>query len=98
MSENRSPTPTRRTLLASAAILSATGVTAVARDDAYAPIEGNKGGTILGPTNLARAQQNPDLLRPPETDHGDVPESALRLCRRPYENPRRRLVAPSHAT
>jgi oxalate decarboxylase len=73
VSEPGKSTPTRRTLLASAAILSATGVAAVARDGAYAPIEGNKGATILGPTNAPRAEQNPDLFRPPETDHGDIP-------------------------
>jgi oxalate decarboxylase len=31
------------------------------------------GGTDPGPRNLARDQQNPDLLVPPSTDHGTLP-------------------------
>jgi oxalate decarboxylase len=73
MSDFRGSTPTRRALLAGAAILSATGVASAAPDDNNFPIEGPKGGTILGPRNTPRAAENPDLLRPPETDHGDIP-------------------------
>jgi oxalate decarboxylase len=62
--------PNRRTLLAAAA---AFGATAAAAKDSNEPIIGNKGATILGPRNPEREQQNPDILRPPSTDHGSVP-------------------------
>jgi oxalate decarboxylase len=62
--------PSRRTLLAAAA---AFGATAAAAKDSNEPIIGNKGATILGPRNPERGQQNPDILRPPFTDHGSVP-------------------------
>jgi oxalate decarboxylase len=65
--------PTRRTLLAGAMILSATGAATAAQDKALNPIEGNKGGTILGPRNPERAAQEPDFLQPPATDHGSIP-------------------------
>src|SRR5260370_15052928 len=31
------------------------------------------GGTDRGPRNLARDRQNPDILVPPSTDHGTLP-------------------------
>lgn len=34
---------------------------------------GNDGATIIGPRNPAREAQNRDLLRPPATDKGSVP-------------------------
>ena len=34
------------------------------------PIDGNLGGTILGPVNPTRTAENPDLLIPPRTDNG----------------------------
>ncbi|KAL4248701.1 RmlC-like cupin domain superfamily protein [Abortiporus biennis] len=37
------------------------------------PIRGSLGGTILGPQNIPLQQQNPDLLAPPTTDAGTVP-------------------------
>jgi len=37
------------------------------------PIRGDAGGTVLGPRNLAREQQAPDLLRSPLTDQGSLP-------------------------
>lgn len=37
------------------------------------PIRGNRGGTILGPTNPAREAHEPDMLAPPRTDHGTLP-------------------------
>lgn len=37
------------------------------------PIIGNKGATIVGPRNPERESQNPDILRPPSTDHGSIP-------------------------
>ncbi|MEH7479005.1 oxalate decarboxylase, partial [Bacillus altitudinis] len=37
------------------------------------PIRGEKGATVKIPRNLERDRQNPDMLTPPETDHGTVP-------------------------
>ncbi|KAK1750306.1 oxalate decarboxylase OxdC 1 [Echria macrotheca] len=37
------------------------------------PYRNGLGGSVLGPWNPDRARQNPDLVRPPSTDHGDVP-------------------------
>ncbi len=41
--------------------------------DAPQPIRGKDGATILGPRNTPVAQENPDLLAPPATDQGDMP-------------------------
>ena len=65
--------PTRRTLLTSAVLLSAAGVVnAAAQDNVTNPIEGKRGGTILGPRNPSRDAQDPDFLRPPVTDNGAI--------------------------
>ena len=64
--------PTRRVLLAGAMIVSASAA-AAAQDKNLNPIEGSKGGTILGPRDASRAAENPDLLTPPATDHGSIP-------------------------
>ena len=61
--------PNRRMLLAAAAALGASA--AAAKDNE--PIMGDKGATILGPRNPPRESQNPDILRPPATDHGALP-------------------------
>src|SRR5215469_14655822 len=37
------------------------------------PIRDGQGASILGPTNPAREAQDPDLLVPPQTDHGTLP-------------------------
>jgi oxalate decarboxylase len=37
------------------------------------PIRGNRGASIIGPTNPAREAQDPDLIAPPSTDRGTVP-------------------------
>lgn len=37
------------------------------------PQIGDLGGTIVGPRNLAREQENPDILVPPQTDSGTLP-------------------------
>lgn len=63
--------PTRRSLLAGAAMLTAGA--AIAQDRSSEPIEGNRGGTILGPRNAPREAENPDALQPPSTDHGALP-------------------------
>ncbi len=37
------------------------------------PIRGTQGADIIGPRNLEAEKQNPDILLPPETDHGGIP-------------------------
>ena len=37
------------------------------------PIRGDKGATVIGPTNPIREAQSPSRLAPPETDHGTLP-------------------------
>ncbi|KAI7260201.1 hypothetical protein KC335_g11343, partial [Hortaea werneckii] len=37
------------------------------------PIRNGHGTSVLGPVNLDRDRQNPDLVRPPSTDHGILP-------------------------
>lgn len=37
------------------------------------PVEGRLGASILGPRNLKREAENPDIMRPPETDSGTLP-------------------------
>ncbi|RDB25886.1 Oxalate decarboxylase OxdC [Hypsizygus marmoreus] len=41
----------------------------------HQPIHGSLGAKLLGPTNNAIVKQNPDLLAPPTTDHGSVPNA-----------------------
>lgn len=36
------------------------------------PYRNGDGSTVLGPWNRARSRQNPDLVRPPSTDHGTL--------------------------
>jgi oxalate decarboxylase len=55
-------------------ILSST-VAAAAQD----LIKGNKGGPILGPRDPEQEGQNPDLLTPPDTDHGSIPNLKFSL-------------------
>jgi oxalate decarboxylase len=62
--------PDRRSVLAAAA---AFGATAGASAQGSEPIIGNKGTTIIGPRNAQREDQNPNILRPPSTDHGSMP-------------------------
>src|SRR2546423_15693321 len=37
------------------------------------PIRGNEGGTDPGPRNVALDRQNPDILTPPSTASGTIP-------------------------
>jgi len=37
------------------------------------PVSGDRGATILGPTNPARQAEEPDTLVPPRADHGTMP-------------------------
>ncbi|MET4801022.1 oxalate decarboxylase family bicupin [Bradyrhizobium sp. LB11.1] len=62
--------PNRRSLLAAAA---AFGATAAASAQGGEPMIGNNGATIIGPRNAQREGQNPNILRPPSTDHGSMP-------------------------
>ena len=61
----------RRRLLTAAAAMGASA--AAAAPDQNEPIIGNKGAPIIGPRNPDRAAQDPDILRPPATDHGTLP-------------------------
>lgn len=36
------------------------------------PFRNGKGATVQGPRNKDRERQNPDLVRPPSTDHGSM--------------------------
>jgi oxalate decarboxylase len=58
-------------LLAIAAALGASA--AASAEEGNEPVIGRKGATIIGPRNPEREQQNPDILRPPFTDHGSAP-------------------------
>jgi len=58
----------RRTLLAAAA-----AATSMAAAPAPQPIRGGDGANDPGPRDPARDADNPDLLAPPATDHGNVP-------------------------
>ncbi|KAK4497271.1 hypothetical protein PRZ48_011721 [Zasmidium cellare] len=46
-------------------------IDAVGRDLQPEPMGNGKGTTVLGPRNRDRERQNPDMIRPPSTDHGD---------------------------
>jgi oxalate decarboxylase len=71
MSDSNFSIPTRRSLLAGTALIGLT--TAAAAQSPNQPIEGKRGGTILGPRNGPLEQENPDLLQPPVTDNGALP-------------------------
>jgi hypothetical protein len=68
---------TRRTLLAATAtggVLAAAGVAGAQTNQSVPqPQRPGHGGTDPGPRNLERERQNPDLLVPPSTDHGTLP-------------------------
>ena len=67
---------TRRTLLAATAaggFLAATAAGAETNESVPQPQRPGHGGTDPGPRNLARDKENPDLLVPPSTDHGTLP-------------------------
>jgi len=58
---------------ATAAGIAVAATTASAQDGAPQPHRPGRGGTDPGPRNLARDAQNPDILVPPSTDHGTIP-------------------------
>ena len=57
--------------MVTAAAATATG--AEAAENLPQPVLPGRGGTDPGPRNLPRDLQNPDLLTPPRTDHGTLP-------------------------
>jgi oxalate decarboxylase len=64
----------RREMLAATAAGSALATAASAQNGAVPqPQRAGRGGTDNGPRNLGRDSENPDLLVPPETDHGTLP-------------------------
>lgn len=82
--------PNRRALLAAAAALGATA--AASAQDRNEPVIGNKGGSILGPRNrngAAEPRHSAAALDRPRV--GTQPQ--IFVCRRPYEDSRRWLVA-----
>ncbi len=48
-------------------------VDAVGEDLDPLPWRNGLGASVLGPWSRERSRQNPDLVRPPSTDHGDMP-------------------------
>src|ERR1700739_4242780 len=67
---------TRRTLLAATAaggVLTAARVAGAQSEPVPQPQRPGHGGTDPGPRNVIRDRQNPDLLNPPATDHGTLP-------------------------
>ena len=68
---------TRRTLLTATAagglLTAATVAVAQTGESVPQPQRPGHGGTDPGPRNLMRDRQNPDLLVPPSTDHGTLP-------------------------
>jgi oxalate decarboxylase len=67
----------RRTVVVAGAggLLSTAAVAASAQTDAAVPqpLRPGHGGTDLGPRNVTLDRQNPDILVPPSTDHGTLP-------------------------
>src|SRR5437588_2359576 len=66
----------RNMLMAAAAgglLTAATAANAQSVESVPQPRRPGHGGTDPGPRNLARDAQNPDLLVPPATDHGTLP-------------------------
>jgi oxalate decarboxylase family bicupin protein len=46
-------------------------VDSIGDDLAPEPVRNGDGTDVLGPRNRWRERQNPDMIRPPTTDHGD---------------------------
>jgi oxalate decarboxylase len=69
------PISRRSVLLTSAAVITAaaTETHALGANQMSEPIEMTKGGTDLGPRDAVRDAENPDILTPPSTDKGLVP-------------------------
>ena len=70
------PISRRNVLTAAAAgglLTAATVASAQPGDPTPQPLRPGRGGTDPGPRNVVRDRQNPDLLVPPSTDHGTLP-------------------------
>lgn len=48
-------------------------VDAIGEDREPLPWRMGDGASVMGPRNKDRERQNPDLVRPPSTDHGSLP-------------------------
>ena len=69
-------TISRRAVLSATAggtLLAAAGAAAREPESLPQPMRGGDGGTDPGPRNLMRDRENPDLLTPPSTDNGTLP-------------------------
>ena len=68
-------TMSRRKIITAAAggLLTATAASAQTAEPIPQPRRPGHGGTDPGPRNLMRDRQNPDILVPPPTDHGTLP-------------------------
>lgn len=66
-------TVSRRDLLATAAAGGALVAGTAAAAQQGEPIVGDKGANIVGPRNRPREAEEPNTLRPPDTDHGTIP-------------------------
>jgi oxalate decarboxylase len=67
-------TISRRNILGSAATLSLVTVTAAnAQNDVPQPERSGRGGSDIGPRDVIRDRENPDVLVPPSTDSGTLP-------------------------
>ena len=70
------PISRRNVLTAAAAgglLTAATVASAQPGEPTPQPLRPGRGGTDPGPRNVVRDRQNPDLLVPPSTDHGTLP-------------------------
>jgi oxalate decarboxylase len=67
----------RRSMLAATAagglLTAATAASAQTSEQVPQPQRPGRGGTDPGPRNIERDRQNPDILLPPSTDHGTLP-------------------------
>ena len=61
------------TATAGGTLLAAAGAAAEQAESFPEPMRGDDGGSDPGPRNVARDRQNPDLLTPPSTDSGTLP-------------------------
>jgi oxalate decarboxylase len=68
-----SPISRRSMITTTAGLLTATATARAQTGEVPQPQRPGHGGTDPGPRNLMRDRQNPDLLVPPSTDHGTLP-------------------------
>src|SRR5215210_9577667 len=50
------------------------------------PVEGPLGASILGPSNPPLQRENPDMIAPPATDEGSVPNAKFSFSARSEEH------------